>query len=47
MRDETLQCDYCLSKLVKHPDPRTLSEGGSGFEYICPNCGAGWNVLRH
>ena len=40
-------CDVCYTELIDHPDAGTLSEGHSGYEYLCPVCGRGWNLLRH
>ena len=40
-------CDDCYSKLIDHPDAGTIADGHSGYEYLCPNCGGGWNVPRH
>lgn len=40
-----MTCEYCLTKLIPHPNAGTISDGKSGYEYLCPNCGAGWNIL--
>ena len=46
--DDVEKCDKCFSRAIyKAIGGWTLSEGGCGFEYVCLNCGAKWNVMWH